>query len=119
MTYLKNKLIEKQNKYLRRKQRVNAQVKLACPEYRVVVSRSNLYVKADLVTANGNTLATCSDKGASGATKTERAKNAGIAFASTLKSKGIEKVAFDRNGYLYHGRVKAFTEGLREGGLVV
>ncbi|MDR0282437.1 MAG: 50S ribosomal protein L18 [Candidatus Peribacteria bacterium] len=114
MSYLKNKLIEKQNKYLRRKQRVNAQVKLSSPEYRVVVSRSNLYVKADLVTRDGKTLATCSDKGVSGATKTERAKNAGSAFASTLKSKGIEKAAFDRNGYLYHGRVKAFAEGLRE-----
>ncbi len=114
MSYLKNKLIEKQNKYLRRKQRVNAQVKLSSPEYRVVVSRSNLYIKADLIAMNGNTLATCSDKGTSGATKTERAKNAGVAFAGTLKSKGIEKAAFDRNGYLYHGRVKAFAEGLRE-----
>jgi len=114
MSYLKNKLLEKQRKYLRRKQRVNTQIKLAEPEYRAVVTRSNWYVKVDLFTRDGKTVASCSDKGVKGATKTERAENAGIAFAQTLKSKKIDKVTFDRNGYLYHGRIKAFAEGLRK-----
>ena len=119
MTYLKNKLIEKQKKYLRRKQRVNTQIKLAAPEYRAIISRSHLYVKVDVVAQDGKTLASCSDKGVKGATKVERAELAGVAFAELLKSKGIATITFDRNGYLYHGRVKAFAEGLRKGGITV
>ena len=38
-------------------------------------------------------------------------------LAKLCKEKGIEQVVFDRNGYLYHGRVKAFADGAREGGL--
>lgn len=117
MTYLKNKLLEKHAKYLRRKQRVNTQVKQTNPEYRVLVSKSLLYVKADVIAADGKVVASYSDKWASWTTKTERAENAGVAFADVLKSKNINSVAFDRNGYLYHGRVKAFAEGLRKGGI--
>ena len=117
MTYLKNKLLEKQRKYLRRKQRVNTQVKWANPEYRVIVARSLLHVSASVIAADGKVIATCTDKGAAGKTKTERAENAGVAFADVLKSKGVNAVAFDRNGFLYHGRVKAFAEGLRKGGI--
>ena len=117
MAYLKNKLLEKQRKYLRRKQRVNTQVKGTNPEYRVIISRSLLHVTADVVSADGKVVATCTDKGVAGKTKTERAENAGVAFADVLKSNKITAVAFDRNGYLYHGRVKAFAEGLRKGGI--
>ena len=56
-------------------------------------------------------------KTASGATKTQRAEAAGASFAEVLKEKGVEKIAFDRNGYLYHGRIKAFADGLRKGGI--
>lgn len=117
MAYLKNKLLEKQRKYLRRKQRVNTQVKGTNPEYRVIITRSLLHVTADVISADGKVVATCTDKGVAGKTKTERAGNAGVAFADVLKSKKITAVAFDRNGYLYHGRVKAFAEGLRKGGI--
>jgi len=41
----------------------------------------------------------------------------GEAFARRAKAKGITKIIFDRAGYLYHGRIKAFAEGLRKGGL--
>jgi ribosomal protein L18 len=51
MAYLKNKLLEKQRKYLRRKQRVNTQVKETNPEYRVIIARSLAHVTADVVTA--------------------------------------------------------------------
>jgi large subunit ribosomal protein L18 len=119
MTYLKNKLLEKQSKHLRRKQKVNTQIKLAHPDYRAIITKSNLYVKVDVVSLEGKTLASITDKGISGATKTERAENAGKAFADVLKGKKIEKLTFDRNGYLYHGRVKAFAEGMRKGGIVL
>ncbi|UQZ89243.1 50S ribosomal protein L18 [Deltaproteobacteria bacterium Smac51] len=52
-----------------------------------------------------------------GKKKSEAAKEVGKAIAEALKSKGLTKVVFDRNGFLYHGRVKALSEGAREGGL--
>jgi large subunit ribosomal protein L18 len=70
----------------------------------------------------GNTLAALStvDKAMSGVPaegKTEKARQVGLKIAEIAKSKGIEKVVFDRGGYIYHGRVKALSEGAREGGL--
>jgi large subunit ribosomal protein L18 len=47
----------------------------------------------------------------------EAASILGEAFAAGAKKKGITKVCFDRGGYLYHGRVKAFAEGARKGGM--
>ena len=46
-----------------------------------------------------------------------RAREAGRRIAALAKEKGIERVVFDRGGYKYHGRIKAFAEGAREGGL--
>ena len=117
MSYLKNKLQEKIRKYLRRKNKVNTKIKNLHPEYRLLVERSNLYVSAQVLDAQGNVVSVSSDKTASGATKTQRAEAAGLNFAEVLKGKGVEKIAFDRNGYLYHGRIKAFADGLRKGGI--
>jgi large subunit ribosomal protein L18 len=50
-------------------------------------------------------------------TKVEASKEVGKTMASLATKKNINEVIFDRNGYLYHGRVKAFAEGAREGGL--
>ena len=50
-------------------------------------------------------------------TKGDRAKLLGKALADLARTKGIEKVVFDRNRYRYHGRVKALADGAREGGL--
>jgi large subunit ribosomal protein L18 len=49
--------------------------------------------------------------------KCEQAKRIGLLIAEKAKNAGIEKVVFDRGGYIYHGRVKALSEGAREGGL--
>jgi len=45
------------------------------------------------------------------------AEDFGLIFAAKAKEKGISKILFDRAGYLYHGRIKAFAESLRKGGL--
>jgi len=52
-----------------------------------------------------------------GQTKTEASRAAGKRLAERAREMGITKVVFDRGGYIYHGRVKAFAEGAREGGL--
>ena len=54
---------------------------------------------------------------ADGKGKVGRAKAVGALLAERAKAIGIQKAAFDRGGYLYHGRVKALAEGAREGGL--
>jgi len=88
---------------------------------RLSVYRSNKEIYAQIIDdGNGTTLASASSsklntKDVSG--KVEVAKMVGKALAEAALKAGIEKVVFDRNGYLYHGRVKSLAEGAREGGL--
>jgi large subunit ribosomal protein L18 len=58
------------------------------------------------------------DKVKEAKTKTEVSRIVGLALAKKALEKGITKVVFDRNGYKYHGRVKALAEAAREGGLI-
>ena len=117
MSHLSNKFKEKLRKYLRRKVRVNSKVKAKHPQARLIVNKSNLYISAQLIDAAGKVLTTITDKGAKGASKSERAFAAGEKIAKTIKTKKIDTVIFDRNWYLYHGRVKSFAEGVRKGGI--
>jgi len=88
---------------------------------RLSIFRSNKEIYAQVIDDNaGKTLAAASsrDKGIDAkGTKTEIAIAVGKAIAEKAKSAGVETVAFDRGGNLYHGRVKALAEGAREGGL--
>ncbi|AWX43796.1 50S ribosomal protein L18 [Flagellimonas maritima] len=88
---------------------------------RLSVFRSNKEIYAQLIDdINGVTLAAASsrDKGVEAkGTKTEIATQVGKAIAEKGKKLGIEAVAFDRGGNLYHGRVKSLAEGAREAGL--
>lgn len=85
---------------------------------RLVVSRSNKNIFAQIVDDNGKTLlgmSTLSIKEKN--TKKEASFKLGELMAKEALKKKIKKIAFDRNGYRYHGRVKALAEGLRKGGL--
>ena len=89
---------------------------------RLTVFRSNKEIYAQLVDdVNGKTLMSASsrdkDIADSKKTKTELSKLVGISIGSKAVKAGIEKIGFDRNGYLYHGRVKSLAEGAREAGL--
>lgn len=88
---------------------------------RLSVFRSNTGMYAQIIDDEaGRTLASASslkDKKATGIPKIEQAKLVGRAIAEKAKAAGIEAVVFDRNGYLYHGRVKALADAAREAGL--
>ena len=87
---------------------------------RLSVYRSNGDIYAQIVDdSQGHTLVSVSSRKMKElkGTKVERSKETGKAIAQMAKDQGIEAVVFDRGGYLYHGRVKSFAEGAREGGL--
>ena len=92
---------------------------------RLVVYRSLSHIYGQLVDdVSGKTLVTASSsekaiapKSKKPVTKTELSSMVGKELAKRAKKKKISKVVFDRNGFLYHGRVKAFADGAREGGL--
>ncbi len=103
------------------KQRVRKHLAGTTGRPRLSVFRSNTGMYAQIIDDEaGRTLVSASslkDKKSSGIPKIEQAKLVGQAIAEKAKAAGIEKVVFDRNGYLYHGRVKALAEAAREGGL--
>lgn len=87
---------------------------------RLSVFRSNKYIFAQAIDDQDNkTIAAVSEKELKEktGTKSERAKKLGTILAEKLKKAKTEKIIFDRGSFRYHGRVKAFAEGLREGGL--
>jgi large subunit ribosomal protein L18 len=94
---------------------------------RLTVNRTNLHIYASLISGDGSkVLATASTAeaevrsqlGASGKGATvAAAQQIGKRIAEKAKAAGVEKVAFDRSGFAYHGRVKALAEAAREAGL--
>lgn len=89
---------------------------------RLSVFRSNKQIYVQLVDdLQGKTLLSVSSKvkdiAGSEGTKTEKAAQVGKLVAEKAKAAGITEVVFDRNGYLYHGRVKQVADAAREGGL--
>lgn len=89
---------------------------------RLTVFRSNKEIYVQLVDdLKGHTLISASssesDISSKNGTKIEKALLVGKSIAAKALEKGINQVKFDRNGYLYHGRIKSLAEGAREGGL--
>ena len=85
---------------------------------RLSVFRSNKQIYDQVINdLTGNTLASASSLGLEKMPKQEQATKVGELIAQKAKAAGVEAVVFDRNGYLYHGRVKQLAEGARNGGL--
>ena len=105
----------------RRHRRVRGKVQGTAERPRLVVSRSNRGIAAQLVDdLTGRTVASASWlalKSSFTGDKTAQAAEVGKLLAKNAKDAGVDAVVFDRAGYLYHGRVKALAEGAREGGL--
>lgn len=115
MAFNKRKRREK----IRRRIRKNISGTAALP--RLSIFRSNKEIYAQLVDdLNGHTIAQANSREGSitrEGNKVDISKAVGSLIAARAKENGVERVVFDRAGYLYHGRVKALAEGAREGGL--
>jgi large subunit ribosomal protein L18 len=114
----------REQRRMRRHRRVRAKVSGTAERPRLVVHRSLNHVEGQVIDdVAGRTLAGLSTldpelRGQRGElNKTEASRAAGKALAEKARAQGITRVVFDRGGYVYHGRVKAFAEGAREGGL--
>ena len=106
----------------RAKRRVRAKISGTAERPRLSVFRSNKQIYAQLIDdENGKTLVSASSREKDvvdeKVNKIEQAVKVGALIAEKAKAAGIESVVFDRNGYLYHGRVKNLAEAARKGGL--
>lgn len=114
--------LNKTEKRLKIKRRVRKNISGTAERPRLSVYRSNKEIYAQVIDdLNGVTLASASsrekDIAANSGTKTEISTLVGKKLAEAAKSAGVENVIFDRNGFIYHGRIKALADGAREGGL--
>jgi len=111
---------------LRRKKRIRKKVKGTPERPRLCVFRSLKHIYAQVVDDTQNRVLEASstmskdlkEKFPKVHGNIKEAREVGLAIAKRLLNKGITKVVFDRNGYKYHGRVKALADAAREGGLI-
>lgn len=112
----------KNDRLITRKKRVRAKISGTPQRPRLSVYKSNTNIYAQLIDdVNGVTLASANslqkDVAETEHANVETAKKVGAAIGKRALEAGIEEVVFDRNGYLYHGKVKALAEAAREAGL--
>ncbi|MDR1166429.1 MAG: 50S ribosomal protein L18 [Deltaproteobacteria bacterium] len=107
-----------------RQARVRKKVRGVSQRPRLSVFRSANHIYAQLIDdqkgitlAAASTLSEAIQTQLAGQKKIAKAKIVGLAIGAIAKDKGVTQVVFDRNGFLYHGRVKALSEGAREAGL--
>ncbi|MBR9922170.1 MAG: 50S ribosomal protein L18 [Bacteroidetes bacterium] len=112
---------KKENRRKRIHYRIRRKVNGTAERPRVSVYRSNKEIYAQVIDdVSGHTMASASSREKavdSNLNKTEQAKQVGAILAERLQSNNISTVVFDRGGYLYHGRVKALADGVREAGI--
>lgn len=108
----------------RRQIRVRRRTRGSDSRPRLCVYRSNRYIYAQVISdESGTTIASASSfaadlrEGLSSPGNKEAAKRVGARIAELCRERGISAVVFDRNGFLYHGRVKALADAAREAGL--
>jgi large subunit ribosomal protein L18 len=118
-----DKISLKQTRYKRRRLRVKRKIRAAGDRPRLCISRSNKGFYAQIIDdRKGHTLVSASTLSSEfpamkNRGNKEAAKTLGKILAEKAVQKSIKKVVFDRNGYLYHGKVKSFADAAREHGL--
>jgi large subunit ribosomal protein L18 len=115
-----NKRVERE----RKKQRIQKRLKILVDRPRLCVFKSARHIYAQIVDGiSGKILASAStlSKGLKGTLKSpgniDAATKVGELLAANAKKVSVEKVVFDRSGYIYHGRIKALADAARKGGL--
>lgn len=109
-----NKVGQRQKRHARSRAKMSGTKEMP----RLIVFRSLKYINAQLIDdATGTTLMAAHDIKVKKGTKVERALAVGKEIAEKAIKAGVSKCVFDRNGYKYHGRVKALADGAREAGL--
>ena len=115
---------EKTRKRMKRKGSIRKRITGTSERPRLSVFRSARYVYAQAIDdTTGRVLAAASDtettieQAVNGKPKKERAREVGKAIGAKLKAAGVSSVVFDRNGFIFHGRIKEVADGAREAGL--
>ena len=109
-----NRIERRQRIHYRIRKKVNG----TAEKPRMVVFRSNKQIYAQVINdLEGKTLASASSLGLEAMPKIQQAEKVGELVAQKAIEAGITSVVFDRNGYLYHGRVKSLADAARKGGL--
>lgn len=109
---------KKVERRIRIKYRIRKRVNGTAERPRLSVFRSNKQIYAQVINdLTGSTLASASSLGLEKMPKIQQAAKVGEMVAANAQAAGITTVVFDRNGYLYHGRVKELADAARKGGL--
>jgi large subunit ribosomal protein L18 len=112
-------MLKKTQNRIRRANRVRARIEGTADKPRLSIYRSNTHISVQAIDdITGTTLCSANDITVKTGTKSERATLVGSAIAKSMLDKGIKTCAFDRGGYLYHGRVKSLAEAARTAGLL-
>ena len=122
-----SKMNLKRKNWLKKKTRTKKSLGVLGGYFRLVIFKSNKHIYGQLIDDNKNeTLLSCSTKDKTVAknvknsnTKVQNSKEVGYALAGKIKDKKIKKIIFDRNGYRFHGRVKAVADGIKEKGISI
>ena len=108
----------KSDRRIKIKYRVRNKITGTTERPRLSVFRSNKQIYAQVINdLEGKTLASASSLGLEAMPKTQQAEKVGELVAKKAQEAGVNTVVFDRNGYLYHGRVKSLADAARKGGL--
>ena len=111
-------MVSKIARRIKIKKRIRGRISGTAARPRMSVFRSNKQIYVQLIDDEaGRTLVAASSKGIAERTKSEIAEKVGENVAAKAIAAGINEVVFDRNGFLFHGRVKSLAEGARKGGL--
>ena len=103
---------------MKRHARVRSKISGTAERPRLSVFRSNKQIYAQIINdLEGKTLASASSLGLEAMPKIQQAEKVGELVAKKAQEAGVTAVVFDRNGYLYHGRVKSLADAARKGGL--